>query len=104
MNGVRESIANTQPLPAIWSVPYNANQETQFDSQQWCQEWDASESVLDVTSDNVISCPCTLQQALADIGRFEPDPWCSMTREAGIQGNCQYRPLAKHCIRAKIAR
>lgn len=41
-------------------------------------------------------CPCTLDQALLDGVRFQPDPNCNIFSQH--TGNCLYRKDAKHCV------
>ena len=97
------SRGNDQPIPAMWSLPFNANPEESTDAQEWCEDWAEEESVLNIGNDNVAPCPCTLPQAKADVGRFEPDPWCDMAKSNEVD-NCQYRKSARHCVRATRAR
>ncbi|XP_072040715.1 sushi domain-containing protein 2-like [Amphiura filiformis] len=103
-NGQRISRSNTQPIAAMWSLPFNANPASHMDTQEWCEEWAEQESILNIVADNVRPCPCTLQQAMADVGQFERDPWCNIDRR-GEKDNCAYRKTpgsaAKHCVRAR---
>jgi len=44
-------------------------------------------------------CPCTKDQAVADIGRFVPDPSCNMYNKKSSY-NCYYHQTAQHCVRS----
>ena len=69
----------------------------------FCQNWlNAEAQMTPLPSDNAQPCPCTLDQALLDIVRFQPDPDCNMfNRESWFSrtGNCLHRRDATHCIR-----
>ena len=90
----------------MWSLPFNANPESSSDAGNWCKDWAEEEDVLDIKGDNVNPCPCTLNQAMADVGHFERDPWCSSN--SSEKDNCKYRKTgetpAKHCVRARMPR
>jgi hypothetical protein len=45
--------------------------------------------------DHLLPCPCTLTQAVADWGRWQPDVSCSMYTGSV----CFYHKNAKHCVR-----
>ncbi|XP_052283682.1 sushi domain-containing protein 2-like isoform X2 [Dreissena polymorpha] len=47
---------------------------------------------------DLLSCPCSLQQAILDFGRFQPDDGCKL-QNAHVKGNCFYHD-AVHCVRA----
>ena len=83
---------------------YILNQEYQDNPQSWstnrCDEWNQDETSLPDFVDELIPCPCTLEQAIADSGRFQPDTGCSM-----YSGSvCTYHQGAKHCVRSVAAR
>ncbi|XP_062594961.1 LOW QUALITY PROTEIN: sushi domain-containing protein 2-like, partial [Saccostrea cucullata] len=69
----------------------------------FCHDWLKNETQLPKLSTNDEQpCPCTLDQALLDIVRFQPDPDCSMfsrTSPYSRTGNCLHRRDATHCIR-----
>ncbi|XP_022099546.1 sushi domain-containing protein 2-like [Acanthaster planci] len=87
------------PIPSMWSMPFNANPENQADSDSWCRAWAGTETPLDLTGDNLPPCPCTLRQARADVGTFEPYPWCNQGGTGN--DNCPYRTTVVHCVRAR---
>lgn len=68
-----------------------------------CKNWLNTEVQLPpLPSDDVQPCPCTLDQALLDIVRFQPDPDCNMfnrNSQFSRTGNCLHRRDAAHCIR-----
>nr|XP_034303982.1 sushi domain-containing protein 2-like isoform X2 [Crassostrea gigas] len=72
-------------------------------ANQSCKNWLNSEAKLPpLPSDDVQPCPCTLDQALLDIVRFQPDPDCNMfNRNSQFfrTRNCLHRRNATHCIR-----
>ena len=92
----------------LWSgvhtFGYLLNQEYQDDPKSWsrtmCDRWAQDEDELEDFVDNLIPCPCTLQQAIVDTGRFQPDTGCSMY--AGSV--CTYHQGAEHCVRSVAAR
>ena len=47
-------------------------------------------------------CPCTLEQAQIDIGRFSPHPLCDI--DILSPSNCIHKPGAIHCVRADTPR
>ncbi|XP_078337855.1 protein mesh-like isoform X2 [Crassostrea virginica] len=70
-------------------------------SRQFCYNWIRTELRLPpVPTDDTPPCPCTLQQALMDTVRYQPDPDCnSVTRSRDADLNCLYRANARHCVR-----
>ncbi|XP_048768421.2 protein mesh-like [Ostrea edulis] len=70
---------------------------------KFCENWLNNETQLpSLPTADVQPCPCTLDQALLDIVRFQPDPDCNMFSQTSIfsrTGNCLYRREASHCIR-----
>ncbi|XP_038054969.1 sushi domain-containing protein 2-like [Patiria miniata] len=98
--GVPGTDPSQAPIPSMWSMPFNANPaDDQADSNQWCRSWGSAETPLDLSGDNLPACPCTLRQAQADVGAFEPYPWCNQ----GASGDekCPYRTSVVHCVRAR---
>lgn len=43
-------------------------------------------------------CPCTINFATSDIGRFIPDPECNMDRDQNDPNNCLLHRGASHCV------
>ncbi|XP_041357710.1 sushi domain-containing protein 2-like [Gigantopelta aegis] len=63
-----------------------------------CLEW-YSEDKKDMSwLDDLLHCPCTLEQALADFGRWQPDVGCSIYNKKPT--NCHYHIGAIHCVRS----
>ena len=100
--GVPSSDPSQAPMPSMWSIPFNGNPSDRMEAVLWCQNWADDEPQLDTTGDNLPPCPCTLQQARADAGTFEPDPWCN--QDSTSEDNCRYRTKVVHCVRARRGR
>lgn len=91
------------PVPAMWSLPFNANPEQTVNANYWCRNWaKVAERVTILPEDSVLDCPCTVGQALGDNGHFEILPTCS--GEGDIVDDCKYRQDARVCVRAKFGR
>ena len=88
----------------VHAFGYLLNQEYQDNPVGWstmkCDEWGQDETSLPDFVDELIPCPSTLEQAIADSARFQPDTGCSMY--AGSV--CKYHQGAKHCVRGVAAR
>lgn len=67
-------------------------------SDQMCKAWHAEDGKQTDWLASLLPCPCTLDQALADFGRFQPDAGCNLF--AGSK--CTYHKQAKHCVRAVV--
>lgn len=89
----------SHPMPLAW---YFYPQWSKYDGPEWprmaCDNWIQREDRLNTFSRNVQRCPCMLQQALADQGRFGPDPECDMNMNTG----CYTHKEAKHCVRSGV--
>lgn len=77
---------------------------SQQETKRFCEDWIRQERGLplvtsDDVSDDVLTCPCTLQQALMDTTRYQPDPDCNNLNTKDTNLNCLYRASARHCIR-----
>lgn len=90
----------SMPERGIWSDIF-ALVPSHQDTKHFCFNWIRHERGLPpVTSDDVPPCPCTLQQALMDTARYQPDPECnSLMDNKDPDLNCLYRASAHHCIR-----
>ncbi|XP_048752954.2 protein mesh-like isoform X2 [Ostrea edulis] len=87
------------PTRGIWSDIF-AIVPTQEHSKQLCFSWLRNEVRMPgVSSDDLPPCPCTLQQALMDTARYQPDPDCNMINTRKQDLNCLYRADAQHCVR-----
>ncbi|XP_048768432.2 protein mesh-like [Ostrea edulis] len=93
---------NNQAIRGIWSdiFPLALPMSQAY---EFCKNWLNRERQLPpLPAEEVQPCPCTLDQALLDIVRFQPDPDCnkfSKTSSFSRTGNCLYRREARHCIR-----
>ncbi|XP_056008372.1 sushi domain-containing protein 2-like isoform X1 [Ostrea edulis] len=88
------------PTRGIWSDIF-AIVPSQEQSKQFCSSWLRNEARLPrLSSGDISPCPCTLQQALVDTARYQPDPDCNRITNTRIQDlNCLYRADAQHCVR-----
>lgn len=43
-------------------------------------------------------CPCTIHFAVSDLGRWAPDPECTMDRSMDDPTNCKFHRGAQHCV------
>ena len=64
---------------------------------QRCELWAAEEKNHQHWIAELPPCPCTLQQALADWGRWQADPGCSLFSG---ESKCTFNKKAKHCVRS----
>nr|XP_022323669.1 protein mesh-like isoform X1 [Crassostrea virginica] len=68
-----------------------------------CKDWLEKEGKKpSLPSDDIQPCPCTLNHALLDVARFQPDPDCNMFNKNSSE-TCLYRRNATHCIRLSKA-
>lgn len=91
--------------PVIWSRPiplgwYFAPQwEIEF-GKNWpdklCDNWIRKDRYLKNFAHELPQCPCTLQQALTDKGRYLPDYEC----DKDSNPKCQYHKGSRHCVRS----
>ncbi|XP_011160726.2 protein mesh isoform X2 [Solenopsis invicta] len=90
--------------PSLWSRPiplgwYFAPQwERQYGSkwpQKICDKWIMHDRYLKNFASEVALCPCILDHALYDKGRFLPDYTCD--KDSNI--DCYYNQYASHCVR-----
>nr|DBA23275.1 TPA: hypothetical protein GDO54_014205 [Pyxicephalus adspersus] len=96
-NGARD-------VHSLWSVDHamawHLGEDFRKDSAGWaykkCVDWHKNDKSLPNFLSEIIDCPCTLEQARADTGRFHPDYGCNI--ETG--STCTYHPGAVHCVRA----
>ncbi|XP_070567955.1 sushi domain-containing protein 2-like [Ptychodera flava] len=77
--------------PAYQSDPYGW-------SIQKCEEFYQFDLTEPDFIEGLLPCPCTLQQALVDTGRWQPDDGCSMFKGS----RCTYHVGALHCVRSVI--
>ncbi|XP_062583116.1 sushi domain-containing protein 2-like [Saccostrea cucullata] len=97
----RVETAFKMPQRGIWSDLFPVTPSKAV-AKLLCKKWIEKERTLSKL--NVAEpCPCTLQQALLDIVKYQPDPDCNMLSVgAEGRGNCRYRRDAQHCVRLTI--
>lgn len=91
--------------PVIWSRPiplgwyFGPQWEKQFGTK-WpaalCDNWLKNDRYLKNFAHELPQCPCTLEQALNDKGRFLPDFEC----DKDLNPKCMYHVGALHCVRS----
>lgn len=91
--------------PVLWSKPiplgwYFAFQwERQYGKrwpEQLCNRWLMHDRYLKNFAHEIPQCPCTLEHALLDKGRFLPDFAC----DKDTNPDCFYNKGAVHCVRS----
>ncbi|XP_045484583.1 protein mesh isoform X1 [Pieris rapae] len=91
--------------PVLWSRPiplgwYFAPQWERLYGQRWanslCNNWLRNDRFLKNFASQVWVCPCTMEHALLDKGRFLPDPSC----DKDTNPTCRYHWGAIHCVRS----
>ncbi|XP_064609396.1 sushi domain-containing protein 2-like [Liolophura sinensis] len=61
-----------------------------------CTQWDERDKQDVDWLDELLNCPCTMNQAMADFGRWQPDVGCNI-----FTGSvCSYHQGAVHCVRS----
>lgn len=91
----------SKPIPLAW---YFAPQWEREYGAKWmyrqCDEWMMNDRFLKNFAADVPLCPCTLQQALGDKGRYLPDFDC----DQDANPHCFYHKGAVHCVRSGTPR
>ncbi|XP_008067298.1 sushi domain-containing protein 2 [Carlito syrichta] len=99
-----KNYAGKKDVQALWTndhaLAWHLGDDFRADPMGWastqCQAWEDLENQLPKFLDELPDCPCTLEQARADSGRFHTDYGCDME-----QGSvCTYHPGAIHCVRS----
>ncbi|XP_045204399.2 sushi domain-containing protein 2-like [Mercenaria mercenaria] len=91
---------STKAVPLGW---YMQTAMTEEHGEEWpsklCENWynKASQDMKWVNS--LLSCPCSLAQAISDFGRWQPDHGCNL-QNADNPRNCFYHSAAVHCVRS----
>lgn len=94
-----ESSSNGQLItPMIWSDFFPVRWKNSGESVSWCNAWLNDEKKRSNLTDISSSCPCTLTQAMRDVGRYHADPLCNLDNLESVS-NCIYHSNASHCIR-----
>jgi hypothetical protein len=88
----------SRPMPLAWYFKrqwereYGANGRWK---EHFCHNWFQRESYNDRFATTVFRCPCTLQQAQLDRGRFSPDLECNV-----VDRKCDtFHRGAQHCVK-----
>ncbi|XP_018562976.1 protein mesh isoform X2 [Anoplophora glabripennis] len=90
--------------PLIWSKPIPLGWYFQFQwenmyGSNWpmylCNDWLRTDRYLKNFAHELPQCPCTIQQALADKGKYLPDTDCD--KDSNPQ--CYYNNQAIHCVK-----
>ncbi|XP_063236326.1 protein mesh isoform X2 [Bacillus rossius redtenbacheri] len=86
----------SRPIPLSWyfSPQWERMYGTAW-SQRLCNNWLTNDRYLKNFAAEVPQCPCTLEHALYDKGRFMPDFDC----DKDINPDCFYHSGAVHCVR-----
>ncbi|KAG8266731.1 hypothetical protein J6590_065765 [Homalodisca vitripennis] len=105
---ITDSSQNTNGMPVLtpvlWSRPiplgwYFAPQWSNQYGKNWpsamCDKWLMDDRYLKNFASEISQCPCTLNQALVDKGRFMPDFDCDIDRNP----KCLYNKGAIHCVK-----
>ncbi|KAG6459737.1 hypothetical protein O3G_MSEX011577 [Manduca sexta] len=91
--------------PILWSRPiplgwYFAPQWERLHGQRWplamCNNWLRTDRFLKNFASQVSVCPCTLEHALLDKGRFMPDTAC----DKDTNPTCRYHWGSVHCVKS----
>ncbi|CAG9856877.1 unnamed protein product [Phyllotreta striolata] len=95
---------NVEITPVIWSRPiplawyFQFQWESQY-GKNWpkhlCDDWLRTDRYLKNFAHELPQCPCTVQQALADKGKFMPDFDC----DKDSNPVCYYNNQALHCVK-----
>ncbi|XP_070553577.1 sushi domain-containing protein 2-like [Ptychodera flava] len=89
---------------ALWSDFHNLRWDKTREASQLCKDWafSAQEYNRNEFVEDLAPCPCTLQQARVDRGRYSADPHCN-ERFSHRSDNCHRTPNAVHCVRENYA-
>lgn len=86
----------SRPIPLAW---YFAPQWERIHGSRWpqrlCDKWIMNDRYLKNFAAEVSLCPCTMEHALNDKGRFLPDYDCD--KDSNI--DCYYNYGAVHCVK-----
>ncbi|PSN45001.1 hypothetical protein C0J52_11633 [Blattella germanica] len=91
----------SKPIPLAWyfSPQWERKWGSRW-SEELCNEWITDDRYLKNFAAEVPQCPCTLEHALMDKGRFLPDFDC----DKDANPNCFYHKGAVHCVRSGAPR
>uniref|UniRef100_A0A6P7FJN2 Protein mesh isoform X1 n=1 Tax=Diabrotica virgifera virgifera TaxID=50390 RepID=A0A6P7FJN2_DIAVI len=104
VNTYTTSQSSINLTPVIWSRPIPLGWYFQFQwenqyGKNWpkylCDDWLRTDRYLKNFAHELAQCPCTVEQALADKGRFMPDFDC----DKDSNPICYYNNQALHCVK-----
>ncbi|XP_028136184.2 protein mesh isoform X2 [Diabrotica virgifera virgifera] len=104
VNTYTTSQSSIELTPVIWSRPIPLGWYFQFQwenqyGKNWpkylCDDWLRTDRYLKNFAHELAQCPCTVEQALADKGRFMPDFDC----DKDSNPICYYNNQALHCVK-----
>ncbi|XP_049791789.1 protein mesh isoform X2 [Schistocerca nitens] len=102
-----EIYAGSSISPVIWSRPiplgwyFGPQWERQYGTDwpaNMCDDWLMNDRYLKSFANDIPQCPCDLEHALVDKGRFMPDYDC----DKDANHKCFYHEGAVHCLRSGI--
>ncbi|XP_050416885.1 protein mesh [Patella vulgata] len=84
-------------VPLGWFVRDYMEQTYGADwNSQKCQKWYEKDKLNMAWQEELLACPCNLNQAITDFGRWQPDVGCNMHTGSA----CHYHIGAIHCVRS----
>lgn len=86
----------SRPIPLAWFFGPQWEKINKKWPEDFCNKWLMKEDRLKKFTDKLFKCPCTLEQAIYDKGRFLPDNECDKDFNPG----CMYNKGAVHCVRS----
>lgn len=85
----------SRPIPLSWYFkPQWENEYGEKWSEHLCNRWLIHDRQLKNFTADLPTCPCSLEHALTDKGRFSPDPGCNKDANP----DCPYNKGAVHCV------
>jgi hypothetical protein len=88
----------SRPMPLAWYFKKQWERKYGYNGkwkEKFCYDWSQHESHNDRFATTVFRCPCTLQQAQLDRGRFSPDLECNV-----VDRKCDtFHRGAQHCVK-----
>ncbi|XP_021954689.1 protein mesh isoform X2 [Folsomia candida] len=90
----------SRPIPLAWYLrPQWQDKYGREWSAKMCENWIVRDRLLKNFAADLPICPCNLELAIADKGRFLPDQNCD---KDGKVSNCHLHQNAKHCVRSAM--
>lgn len=86
----------SKPIPLGWYFRHQWEEMYgSFWTEELCNKWTMNDRYLKNFASEVALCPCKLEQALTDKGRFLPDFDC----DKDSNPSCMYNTGAIHCVK-----